>query len=129
MASQHLTRSLSVAPDFTKHKVVDAAAESGPYVTKEHGINCQNHENVIVDVKAEGGANPNIAVRFWSEESEAFVSENPALTKTGLGADTGYQFAVAALGRTMFIEVTGGLTDPAHIATISVAGYGLDHTL
>lgn len=129
MASKHISRSPDVTPALKKYKTVDTAVEAGPFATKEHGVNMGHYEMAIIDVKAEGGANPDVNVLWWSEETGAFVQDNPALAKTGAGADTGYQFSVLALGRIMFVQVSGGITIGAHIATISVGGYNLDHTL
>lgn len=128
MASKHIQSSPAVAPEFKLIKEVTEAAEVGPFTTKKHGVNMGSYNYALVDIKAEGNANPNVAVFFWSEASQAFVQDNPPLTKAGVGVNVGYQFEVACRGRIMFIQVTGGV-GAGQKATISVAGYELDHTL
>jgi len=132
MASEHYKRSIDVTTDFVLYKKVTEAPEAGPFITKEHGVNSHAHEYAVVDVAPAAGGNPNVEVLFWSDRANggngAFVAENPQLTKTGLGADTPYQFSFPSLGRLFFVAVTGGLA-AGQSAEISVSGYGLDHTL
>lgn len=128
MASEHYKRSIDVTGDFVLYKKVTEAPEAGPFTTKEHGINAHAHEDVIVDVAPSGGGNPNVEVLFWSPQAQAFVVQDPALTFTGKGADTPYQFHFKGLGRLFFVAVTAGLA-AGGVAEISVSGYNLDHTL
>lgn len=129
MVAKTESRSPQKAPDFQLYRIVDTIADVLPEIDVKHGINMGNYRRAIIDVKAEDGANPAVAVLFWSEATSAFVAENPAITRAGAGVDTGYQFSVECNGRIMFVAVTGGLSNAAHIATISIAGFELDHTL
>lgn len=128
MASKTLSRNATVAPDFVKYRTVADAVDSLPETEKKHGINMGHYRRAIIDVKAEAGANPSVSVLWWSEETQAFVQEHTPLDRAGVGNDVGYQFVVEANGRIMFVAVTAGV-GASNIATISVAGYDLDHTL
>lgn len=129
MASKHISRSVTVAPDFTIHKTVDTAVEAAPPTKKEHGVNMGHYEMALIDVGAEGGANPSVAVWWWSEKQGKFVQDHTPISKSGVGVNVGYQFVLPCYGRIMAVTVTGGVASAAQIATISVAGYNLDHSL
>jgi hypothetical protein len=59
-----------------------------------------------VQVVPSGGANPSVAVFWWSEEAEKFVQEHVALAKAGVGVNAPYEFTVESRGRIMFVAVT-----------------------
>jgi len=128
MASKTFKRSPAIAPDYVLYREVTAAPDSLPETTKGHGMNMGHHRFAHIQVVASGGANPNVAVLWWSEHAGKFVQEHTAIAKAGVGVNTPYEFTVEAAGRILFVAVTGGLSAGGHKAKILVSGYDMDHT-
>lgn len=109
MASEETTRNPKQAPEYACHRIVKETGDTLPETIKEHGINMAQHEIGLIQVVPAGGANPNVAVLWWSDEAGAFVQEHTPITKAGVGVNTPYEFHVTAYGRILFVAVTGGV--------------------
>jgi hypothetical protein len=119
------TRAPAMAPDYSLYREAVAAADSGPYSTKEHGINMGDYRFANIQVLPAGTATPTIRVMFWSDKLGQFIRANPDLTVTGaLGIP--FEYTVECRGRIMFVELTGTLTGGVDVL---VSGYSIDHTL
>lgn len=127
MASKTFIRSPAIAPDYVLYREVTNAADTLPETEKGHGINLGHHRFAHVQVVPSAGATGNVAVLWWSERAGKFVQEHTALAKTGVGANTPYEFTVEAQGRIMFVAVTGGIAATQKVE-ILVSSYDMDHT-
>src|SRR5438105_2674798 len=80
------------APDWTPHRINVTAADAVP-TNKKLGMVSVPYEDVFADVKIAGGSpNINIEVLLWSDLSQAFLSQQPAVTFTGLTASKMLKF-------------------------------------
>ena len=121
MASTETTRNPLQAPEYACHRIVKDAADSLPETNKARGINMHQALRALIQVVPSGGANPNVAVLWWSEEAGKFVQEHTAITKVGIGVNTPYEFDVDANGRIMFVAVTAGIA-ATQTVRVMVAG-------
>lgn len=121
MASTETTRNPQEAPEYSCHRIVTGAADTLPETTKENGINMRAALRGLIQVVPSGGANPTVAVLWWSEEAGRFVQEHTPITKAGVGVNTPYEFAVDANGRIMFVAVTSGIAG-GQTVRVMVAG-------
>lgn len=94
------------APDYALHRSEVTAPDVMANRERGHGINCANYSYAHIQVNPSGGANPDVAVYWWSQEAGVFVQEHTPITRSGVGADTGYEFTVDCRGRIMFVAVT-----------------------
>jgi len=114
-----------MAPDYALYREGVAAADSGPYSIKEHGVNMGDYRFAHIQVLPAGTATPTIRVMFWSEKAGQFIRAEPDLTVTGaLGAP--FEYTVECRGRIMLVELTGTLTGGVDVL---VSGHSLDHTV
>lgn len=111
------------APSYARHRSGIAALDVAAITKRERGINMASHAQGHVQVVPSSGANPDVEVLWWSEEASQFISENPAIAKSGAGIDTPYEFTVEARGRIMFVSVTGGATGSIEIM---VSGFNIE---
>ena len=111
------------APIYALHRSEVTAPDTLPNTERGHGINMQNHSFGHVQVVPSGGANPNVAVLWWSEAAQAFVQEHTPITRAGVGADTPYEFDVESRGRIMFVAITG---IAAGAVDVHVSGYNVE---
>jgi len=121
-----MSKSITVAPQMVLYREAVAAADTLPEIRETAGLNCGHYEFANINVIPSGGANPTVAVLYWSDKAGKFIQENPALTKAGVGADTPFAFTVPTYGRRIFVAVTvlaAGQVD------IEASGYSLNHTL
>jgi len=107
------------APLYTWHKSV-AAVETLPITDPLLGMNMTGYTHAHIQILPAGGANPTIQVLWWSEELAAFVREHTAISKTGVGANTAFEFTVECRDRIMLVAVT---TLAAGTAKVLVAGH------
>jgi hypothetical protein len=121
MASTETTRNPSEAPEYSCHRIVKNAADPALQTTKELGINMRGALRALIQVVPSGGANPNVAVSWWSEEAGKFVQEHTPITKAGVGINTPYEFAVDANGRIMLVTITAGIAASQEVR-VMVAG-------
>jgi hypothetical protein len=119
--------STTLAPLTKPYRKGVAANDTLPVTDERLGLNCGNYESVHINVLPSGGANPNVAVLYWSPQAGAFIAENPALTRAGIGADTPYTFTVLPKGRAIFVAVTGGLGGGK--VDIETSAYGIEVTM
>lgn len=111
------------APEYARHRRQVTAVDAAAVTDRKRGINMAHHSQAHIQIIPTGGANPDVEVLWWSEEASAFISENPALAKSGAGADTPYEFTVDCRGRIMFVAVTtlaGGSVE------IMVSGFNVE---
>lgn len=94
-----------MAPEYGLYREV-VAVDSLPVTTKKAGLHCGGLYRVMFQVVPSGGANPTVALMYWSEGAGKFIPEHSPITKAGIGADTPFEFAVDANGRTLFLAVT-----------------------
>lgn len=104
-----LHRSPATAPAYFKIRTVKDAADAASITNVAQGVNCGGFTKVHFQVIPSGGANPDVEVLAWSAGAGKFVSQLPTVTKTGPGANTSYEFTVDAIGRVLFVRVTGGI--------------------
>lgn len=121
MASTETTRNPQEAPEYSCHRIVKNAADGASQTTKELGINMRGALRALIQVVPSGGANPNVAVSWWSEEAGAFIQEHTPITKAGVGVNVPYEFAVDANGRIMLVTVTAGIAG-GQTVRVMVAG-------
>lgn len=94
-----------MAPDYSLYREV-TATDGSPVTNRKAGLNCGGLSRVNIQVVPSGGANPGVEIFFWSEHAGKFVAPNTAITYSGKGANTPYEFTVDALGRIIFAAVT-----------------------
>jgi hypothetical protein len=120
------TTSPQSAPEYTFYRSVAAADTLTGIIDKRLGMNmkgCKRAHIQIVPTPA-SGANPTANVLWWSEGAGAFIQEQTAITKTGIGANLPYEFTVECRDRIMFV----GLNPMASgTAKIYIAGADVDH--
>lgn len=133
------------SPDYALYRLV-TANDAAPYKQRGSGINFGNYQKGLftvvpintaapgdldstlgwnpphADVLAGATSNPAISVRYWNDATGQFVVHNPALTIAAAGAGVAYEFELDVFGRTIFLEVTGGVT-----ATQGVAIFASGH--
>ncbi len=111
------------APEYALHRSGVTAPDSLPEQNRAHGINMASHTVAHVQVVPTGGANPAVAVLWWSQAAGKFVQEHVPIAKAGVGVDTPYEFDVDTKGRIMYVAVTaiaGGSVD------VHVSGYSVE---
>lgn len=94
------------APYYAHHRAAVTAPDVIANVTRPQGINCSNYQSAHIQVAPSGGANPDVAVYWWSDEAGVFIQEHTPIAKPGVGANTGYEFTVDCRGRVMFVAIT-----------------------
>jgi hypothetical protein len=109
MASTETTRNPLQSPEYACHRIVKDAADTLPETDKARGINMRAALRALVQVVPAGGANPTVAVLWWSEEAGRFIQEHTPITYAGVGANTPYEFSLDSYGRIMFVAVTAGV--------------------
>ena len=94
-----------MAPESGLYREV-VAVDSLPVTNRKAGLNCAGLARVMFEIVPSGGANPTVALMYWSTGAGKFIQEHSPITKAGIGADTPFAFTVDALGRTLFLAVT-----------------------
>jgi hypothetical protein len=116
-------RSPDLAPEYSYHRVVTADDSAAP-TDKKLGMNMHAHEFANIQVIPSGAtSNPAVEVLFWSDVAGKFIKQNTALTKTGLGAGTPYEFSFSCYSRIIFVMVTGILG--GENVKVLVSGFGV----
>ena len=113
----------NLAPEYALHRSARTAADSLPETLRPHGINMSSYTNAHIQVVPSGGANPDVAVLWWSEAAGEFVQEHTPITRAGVGVDTPYEFDVDARGRIMFVAITAIV---AGSVDVHVSGYNVE---
>ena len=98
------------APEYGLHREGISALDASNETNKKAGVNFAGQDQAFFQVIPSGGANPTVEVLVWSEAAGEFIQANAPATFTGLGADRAYEFTVSALGRILWVKVTGGTT-------------------
>lgn len=97
------------APEYALHRENVGVADVMSSKVKKHGCNAQMYNYAHIQVVPSGGANPDVAVWWWSDAANsgngAFVQEHTPIAKTGVGADTPYEFTIEPKGRIFFVQV------------------------
>lgn len=112
-----------LAPEYALHRSAVAAPDSLPEANRAHGINMASHTSAHIQVVPSGGANPSVAVLWWSEAAGKFVQEHVVIARAGVGADTPYEFTTESKGRIMFVAVTAIV---AGAVDVHVSGYNVE---
>jgi len=111
---------LAHAPDYTPHRVRVLVADAAAPTVKTAGMSSDPYEDVYADVKiANGSPSIDIAVLLWSEQSQAFLAQQPAVAFTALTASKILKFATG--GNRFFLMVTGTFTGGVRV-DINCAG-------
>lgn len=121
-----MAQSTDVAPEAKTYRKGVASVDSLPQTDQRQGVNAGHYRSLHINVLPSGGADPTVAVLYWSPKAGVFIQENPAFTKAGVGADVPYAFTVEARGRILFVAVT---VLAAGSVDIETSGYDLDHSL
>lgn len=115
-----MAMSIQKAPDYVKHRTAVAAADTLATVTKDKGVNASGYKDAHIQVVPSGGANPTVAIGWWSEGAGKFVLENPTIEKAGAGVDASYEFTIQPKGRIFFVQVK---TIAAGACDVYVSGF------
>jgi hypothetical protein len=94
------------APNYAHHRSGVTGADNVALLGRTQGINCSNYESAHIQVVPSGGADPDVEVYWWSESGGVWVPEHTPITRSGVGADTSYEFTVECRGRIMLVAVT-----------------------
>lgn len=119
-----MAQSVQLAPLYQQYRKAVAAVDTLPVTDVKEACNAGQHEDVHVQVFPAGGANPTVAVLWWSEAAGKFIQEHVAISKAGVGANTPFEFTIQAKGRMFFVAVT---TLAAGTVDIYVSGFGLNN--
>lgn len=114
------TQSPESAPRYALHRDARTGPDTLADVPKGAGMNMEGYENAHIQVVPSGGANPNVAVYWWSEAATAWVQEHTPITRAGVGVDTPYEFTVQPRGRRMLVAFAALA---AGQASVYVAGF------
>lgn len=100
------------APDWTPHRVRVTAndpAIPSANIKKAHGMAAEPYEDIIADVKIDGGAAPSVDIELliWSEQSQLFLPFSTAVKVTALASSKMIKFNVG--GARFFLHVSGSL--------------------
>lgn len=107
------------APDWTPHRINVTAADSVP-TNKTAGMASDPYEDVFAAVKiANGSPSINIDVLLWSDLTQSFLAQQPAVTFSALTASKMLKFNTG--GNRFFLQVTGTFTGGVRV-DISCAG-------
>lgn len=101
-----IRRSPEKAPGYARHRDAVSAVDALATVPQEHGINMDGHEWANIQIVPEGGANPTVAVSWWSAAAGVFIQEHVPISKAGVGVNVPFEFSIPANGRIMFVAVT-----------------------
>ena len=112
-----------LAPEYALHRSERDAVDALPETVRPHGINMSSYTNAHIQVVPSGGANPDVAVLWWSEAAGEFVQEHTPITRAGVGVDTPYEFDVDSRGRIMFVAITAIV---AGSVDVHVSGYNVE---
>jgi len=104
----------NTAPYYASHRegvaAVDAVVNGVIKKSKKNGCNAHQYKDVHIQVVPSGGANPDVAVWWWSDVANsgngAFIQEHTPIAKAGVGVDTPYEFTIEPKGRIFFVQVT-----------------------
>lgn len=108
------------APDFTPHRRKVTAADAAAPTNKTAGCDSTPYEDVFADVKiANGSPSIDIEVLLWSELSQAFVAQSPAVQFTAMTASKMVKFNTG--GNRFYLMVTGTFTGGVRV-DINCAG-------
>jgi len=112
------------APEYAHHRSGVTTPDVIATTPQTQGINCSNYQHAHIQVVPSGGANPNVAVYWWSEDGGVWVQEHTPITRSGVGVDTPYEFTVECRGRIMLVAVTA---IAAGECDVYVAGFELQN--
>lgn len=93
------------APYYALHRESVTAADVMANVVKKNGCNAYMYNYAHIQVVPADGANPDVAVWWWSEQANAFIQEHTPIAKAGVGANTPYEFSIEPRGRIFFVQV------------------------
>ncbi len=117
-------QSINKTPIYTLYREGLTAVDAvGTLTDRELGINTSSYEDICIQVIPKSGANPTVAVYFWSEHAATYVQQHTAISKTGVGATTPHEFTVEAKGRHVFVRVTAITAGSVDIAVSGFKRY------
>lgn len=105
------------APEYSLHREAVTAPDVIANVIKKHGCNASMYNYVHVQIIPTSGANPNVAIWWWSEEADLFIQQHTPITYAGVGANTPYEFTVEPKGRIFFVQVAAISAGTVNILT------------
>ena len=113
------------SPEYVLYRDGLTGVDAAPALADEaNSVNTSHYKYTNIQVIPSGGANPDVEVRWWSEEAGVFIKEHTAITKVGIGANTPFEFTVNSLSRKMMVVVT---TLAAGSVKILISGAELLH--
>jgi hypothetical protein len=96
----------NTAPSYALYREGVVAADADVTVfTKKHGCNASMYKYAHIQIIPSDDANPNVAVWWWSDQADRFIQEQTPIAKTGVGANTPYEFSIEPMGRIFFVQV------------------------
>jgi hypothetical protein len=96
----------NTAPSYALYREGVAAADSDMTVfTKKNGCNASTYRNAHIQIIPSDGADPSVAVWWWSDQADRFIQEQTPIAKAGVGANTSYEFSIEPMGRIFFVQV------------------------
>lgn len=127
---RNLGSSPAKAPDWQLSRVRGSGAADSVFTKRADGVNAGGYSSVrfaVTPMTADptrdpaavpgGTQNPNVEVRIWSEQAQAFVPMSTPITHTGAGAGAPYVVDVPnAEGSILACFVTSALTGVVAIA-------------
>lgn len=127
---RNLGSSPAKAPDWQLSRVRNTGLAESVFTKRSDGVNAGGYSSVrfaVTPMTADptrdpaavpgGVENPNVEIRIWSEQAQAFVPMSTPITHTGAGAGTPYVVDVPnADGSILACFVTSALTGVVAIA-------------
>ena len=110
------------SPFYNQHRELSVANDTLPETEQKHGCNTSGYRFVMIQVVPSGDANPDVEVLWWSESAGRFISQNPALSYSGVGPNEPYEFTIEALGRVLYVAITDGNGVGANLTKVFVSG-------
>lgn len=99
-----MPQSIKKSPSYSLHR--ETTAVDSAFDVYDYGINTSHYEKANIQVVPSGGANPNVEVLWWSDEASKFIQEHTQIAKSGVGANTPFEFTVDCHSRIMFVSIT-----------------------
>ena len=137
-----LSTSVQRAPDYQLHRIVTAADGAPALLVKGNGIRVDGRRTLMVQIVpiaqpnppadlagvTAGTSNPTATVRFWDPLLGKFIKHVPAIALTAQGAGEASELTIDACGRTVMIEITGGIAGGEAVAILA-SSFEHDETL
>jgi len=111
-----MSYSINRSPNFSHHRRNIAAADNMVVnAPKTHGAVMEGYSQALIHVLPGALTSLSVQIYVWCEVAGKFVVTNGATTKAGMGAGIPYAFNFTARGQTMFVALTGTVSDACNI--------------